>query len=79
MKVTWESEDIRAGRRVGSPLRNERWMIGYQNEFDEGKYCLISLIDGMIAVSQLTKQQLADHLNKSGEIPEELLKTPTKG
>lgn len=29
MKVEWQIEDVRAGRRVGKPGRKEQWMICY--------------------------------------------------
>jgi hypothetical protein len=29
MKITWEADDIKVGRRVGKSGRKEEWIIGY--------------------------------------------------
>jgi hypothetical protein len=65
MKVQWEASDIRAGRIVGKLDRTERWMIGYIGH--GGDYALVSMFDGMIC-EKMSAQQMADTLNKSGEI-----------
>lgn len=73
MRVTWEADDIKPGRVVGKPDRRERWMIGYgawtQSDI---RYSLISLSDGQICTLQ-SKQNLAEQLTLSGELPVELL------
>lgn len=77
MKVIWELSDISAGRRIGHPTRSERWLIGYRAGVGmetNPHWSLISLSDGMVMTSNFeTKSQLADRLNKNGEVPEEWL------
>jgi hypothetical protein len=76
MKIEWQPEDIVAGRVVGKPDRNERWMIGYKSTAaDDVRWCLVSLTDGMIHPA-LSKDALALHLNGCGEMPSEFLDSP---
>jgi len=70
MKVQWERDDVRPGRVVGKPDRKERWLIGYIGA--GGDYALVSLSDGMIC-EKMSREKMADALNKSGEIPSEYL------
>lgn len=74
MKITWETNDIIAGRRAGKSDRVEVWIIGYDPNTPPGKpkWALISTEDGMISRRGLTKEQLASHLNSSGDYPVEL-------
>jgi hypothetical protein len=48
-------------------------MIGYDPTLYGNKWALISLEDGMMSQKGLFLDQMADHLNASGELPEELL------
>lgn len=77
MKIVWERDDIRAGRRVGKPERWERWIIGYEDAHRdrEVRWCLISTTDGMVQ-SGFTREALAALLTSSGEFPEEALILP---
>ena len=68
MKIEWEADDIRPGRMVGRPGRNERWMIGYIIQEKEVPYCLISVQDGMV-VKLGSAESAAEHLNASGDVP----------
>lgn len=74
MKIVWEAEDIKPGRRHGKPGRAERWIIGYLPAMDirSARYCEISLADGAIQ-GPFSRQELAHGLNECGEMPEELL------
>lgn len=77
MKIEWTADDIKAGRTVGKPDRTERWMIGYfaaRTGFD--RWTLVSLSDGMVT-EPVTKEQMADRLNASSELPCEIF-APTK-
>jgi hypothetical protein len=69
MKITWEADDIKPGTVVGKSERVERWLIGYDPWAAAPNWALISLEDGMIAHSGLTKTELADKLNLSGYVP----------
>jgi hypothetical protein len=74
MKVEWHAGDIRPGRIVGKPGRDEQWLIGYRISDKDNVYCLISYnADGFIS-AQGTKEEIANHLNAAGEFPAELLK-----
>lgn len=80
MKIEWQEIDIQAGRRVGHPERIEQWMIGYKADAAAGeasRWTLISLSDGMVQPS-MTKAILADYLNKTGDLPVELLPAASK-
>lgn len=70
MKIEWQAEDIKGGRRIGHPDRIEQWMIGYHDH--EKLFCLVSLADGMIQPAT-TANKLAATLNQSGEIPVEMM------
>lgn len=73
MKVEWEADDIKPGRRVGNPTRNERWIIGYlATVHTEERYVLISLSDGLTK-PPVTKGRMAIQLTEDCEIPAELL------
>lgn len=76
MKFTWEPQDIQPGIIVGKSERVERWMIGYDpsvrwsdDPIFSPKWALISLEDGMISHHGQQRAQLAEHLNRSGDIP----------
>jgi hypothetical protein len=74
MKVQWQADDITPGRVLGKPGRSERWMIGYEAMPDDAdrRHVLISLSDGLVS-PPATAEMMAIDLNKSGEIPIELL------
>jgi hypothetical protein len=77
MKVEWQADDIKPGRRYGKPDTKERWLIGYVAgteclETPSKRYVSISLSDGMVTQS-LTAADMAAVLNKYGYQPEELL------
>lgn len=73
MKVAWEPEDIRVGRRVRRPGGGESWMLGYTFLPDHTKgFCKISLQDGMVQ-NFGSRAELAEHLNANGEHPMELV------
>jgi hypothetical protein len=75
MKIVWEPQDIRAGRRVRKPTASEEWLIGYDPSAQEAhKYmAIISLADGMISAKGMDPQGIADFLNEAGNFPVELL------
>lgn len=79
MRVTWEETDIRAGRIVGKPTRQERWMIGYchghqADSKTERCYTMNSLTDGMVQ-TPIPAKTLAVSLTESGELPFELFES----
>ncbi len=71
MKISWEPLDIKAGVRVRNPTCSEVWMIGYDPSApgDGGRYCMVSLSDGMLAKPRQTQEAMAAHLNQTGEQP----------
>lgn len=70
MRITWEPMDIVPGQRVGADQREEQWIIGYMPANNDR--ALISLTDGMVAKVG-TAEEIANHLNSSGDSPLELL------
>lgn len=74
MKIVWEPEDIRVGRRVCTPGCSETWMIGFEiiDKF-ANRFCVVSLADGMISRSRMSAEEVADYLTKAGNHPVELL------
>jgi hypothetical protein len=74
MKVTWETSDIIAGRRIKKPgcgLSGE-YIIGYMPEADNtARYVMVALSDGMVSDS-VTKLSLANTLTVHGYLPIEL-------
>jgi len=68
MKIEWETGDIRGGRIVGKSGREERWLIMYMGG---GLYGLASLVDGSAAYQNSAPDQIAEVLNKNGDIPVE--------
>lgn len=80
MKFGWEASDIKIGRRVGNPGRQERWIIAYDpSSRSMARYAMVSLNDGMIASKDHTREQLASQLAATGEWPEEMLEPETRG
>lgn len=75
MKVIWETEDIKVGRRFGHPACAERGIIGYdpREEDTQSKYVLVSLSDGMIICAPTTKFLITKQLNDEDYQPDELL------
>lgn len=79
MKVTWEAGDIEPGLIVGVHGREECWMVGYDvdqpNDNGDGpRWLLFSLCDGMKAIGPVKRDEIAAHLNASGELPLEALR-----
>jgi len=74
VKFTWELHDVLPGRRVGKHDRTEQWLIGYDPSLSDTyrKWALISLEDGMLSSAGVSKRELADRLNSSGDYPVEL-------
>jgi hypothetical protein len=71
MKIIWEPDDIRPGRRVGREGRSEQWIIGYDSTVtarENVRYTIISLADGMVFPFR-TKEDLCVLLNNSGDVP----------
>jgi hypothetical protein len=76
MKITWEAGDVRPGRRVRKPDCVEVWMIGYDPSTHGEKtpaLAIVSLSDGAICVKGKNREEIAAHLNQSGEHPVELV------
>jgi hypothetical protein len=75
MLYKWEHVDIKAGRRIESHNRSEPMIIGYhpnpgEEHFTRGEtWCVVSLHDGQLTESFLTKPQLVEWLNNSGARP----------
>ena len=73
MKYTWEKIDVQAGRRVSGPNRAEQSIVGYDPAIDSsGHWAVISLRDGQITTSGLSRQGMADYLNKGGWRPDDI-------
>lgn len=77
MKVIWEEEDIRPGRKfVKTGSRKDTkdiWMIGYLCKTTTGNsYVSISMTDGLCS-ELVEKKELAEILNKQQYTPLELL------
>lgn len=73
MKVIWEAQDIRPGRKYGKPSHSEEWMIGFLSFVDgPQKYVSISMVDGMIT-PPMGELELAKSLTESGYVPVEIL------
>ena len=77
MKICWEPEDIKMGRKVRKPGSLETWVIGYDpsTRNNEGNIVIVSLSDGCVSNTNLTKNTAAELLNKYGQYPVELLDT----
>lgn len=74
MIVTWEADDIWPGRRVRRDALTEEWLIGYSpGEASQRRYAIISLSDGMICRSHMTKGELATFLTEARDLPSEAL------
>jgi hypothetical protein len=70
MKMIWNAEDIRPGRRLTMNGTEETWLIGYRADADdyEARYVFVSEDDGMVT-SSCTKEELAGILNEYGYVP----------
>lgn len=73
MRVNWEPQDVRGGRKVKKPDAGEVWMIGYHGGGD--KVAMVSQVDGSIT-NFSTPKKLAESLTQGGYIPVEIAKTP---
>ena len=70
MKYEWEEQDIIVGRRVESPNRSEQYMIGYDpSSISSNNLILVSLLDGMMTTSSISKGNMAIHFNECKMIP----------
>ena len=73
MKVTWEADDIKPGRRYSKPGIGEKWILGYISDMDgPARYVSVSDQDGMVTEPR-TKEQVAQVLTENGYLPVELL------
>jgi hypothetical protein len=73
MKVIWETEDIKPGRRYSKKGIGENWIIGYLSDTDgEDRYVSVSELDGMVSVPYTT-ERMAQMLTENGFMPVELL------
>ena len=72
MKVEWEAKDIWAGRRVQKSPLTETWIIGYRQTKGARFFHVISLSDGMVTAECGSEQELAEWLNKAGDLPSEV-------
>lgn len=70
MKYEWEEKDVNVGRRVESLNRSEQFIVGYDPSKDSiNNLILVSLMDGMMTVSSLSKENMAIHFNECKMIP----------
>jgi hypothetical protein len=73
MKVIWETEDIKPGRRYSKEGIREKWTIGWLSDTDdETRYVSVSDQDGMVTKPR-TKEQMAALLSSQAYLPVELL------
>jgi hypothetical protein len=72
MRVGWEDEDIKPGRRFKGRSGSEVWMIGYICDEKENIYTVISLSDGLVNSKLKTRSEVAGFLNKNSSLPLEL-------
>jgi len=72
MKVIWEEQDIKAGRRFRSLYGREIWIIGYIAA-SPTKWTVVSTLDGMVNSLLKTRQDVVDFLNRNEDLPLELL------
>lgn len=78
MKITWEADDIRPGRRVRKPGTTEDHILGYIiRSPDDHRPCqrftIISLADGLVWLQADDKQEIATALSEEGFMPVELV------
>ena len=72
MRVGWEEQDIKPGRRFKGRSGSEVWMIGYICGEKETIYAVISLSDGLVNSQRKTRSEMAGFLNKNSYLPLEL-------
>lgn len=72
MKLIWEANDIRFGRKIQKPGTPEIWIIGYPagTSSREPRYSFVSLSDGMIGAPYL-KDDFVKALTAEGYFPVE--------
>jgi hypothetical protein len=75
VKIQWEPDDIRTGRRSRKPGCHETWVIGYEVIDERDRLCVISILDGMVARSRMSAAEVARYLTEAGHHPVELLET----
>jgi hypothetical protein len=72
VKLTWEPDDVKFGRKVQKPGTSEIWIIGYPagTNAREPRYSFVSLSDGMIG-APYHKDDFAKALTAGGYFPVE--------
>lgn len=74
MKIIWEADDIKVGRRAKAPGDSEAFIIGYDPAFEDTKNLyLISLADGRIYHRGVTHLKMVHILNEHNLCPVELI------
>lgn len=75
MKVTWEPEDIKAGRIIYSPNHKARFILSFRSDVGEKgpRWFYIRLDDGLIYARDQTAEQLAEDFTRWGYLPYELV------
>jgi len=73
MKIIWEAEDIKPGRRYINKDTGI-WLIGYRADADDcrARYVSVSENSGRVT-SPYTKEELAGILNENGYVPVDIL------
>lgn len=72
MRITWEPSDIKGGRVSKKPDTQDKGTLvaWYGSGSDNStEMALVSLDDGSIYCRGQTKQQIADWLNRNGDVP----------
>lgn len=73
VKVIWDPDDIKPGRRFSKAGIKEKWSIGYISGMSAAaRYVTVSDCDGMVTEPR-TKEQMAQALTENGYLPIELL------
>lgn len=71
MKVIWEPDDIKPGKRYSKPGIGEEWIIGYLSDAhpsNKTRYVSVSLSDGLVT-EPLSKEDMARALTDQGYLP----------
>ena len=71
MRVTWETDDVKAGRVVRAPTDapNRNAMVTYTIAPGGNTYGLVYLTDGQILVDGMSRIHLAGYLNDGEYLP----------
>ena len=73
MRVGWEEQDIKPGRRFKGRSGSEVWMIGYISSKGDNQFTVVSLSDGTVNGKLKTRGDVAEFLNKNMDLPLELV------